>query len=228
MAKPAQRDPSRAALAAAIGEVANAEGDLKAAQDAAEMARDRYWSANRALDEIREAKADAVSAANYAAQFIASVAAGAPCDVAQLESPAAKAAEDEKAAAKAAELWRQTRDSCVAAIVEREETLRRARDRVAVAAREVVRNSDAAAKLMAGLDELQAEVIRRRVALRALVCSDALANRDEINAFLLRKELPGGLGSIEAVEWKFHDEHVAWQRAFEMLTRDADATLPTG
>jgi hypothetical protein len=95
-----------------------------------------------------------------------------------------------------------------------------------VAAREVVRNSDAAAKLMAGLEEMQAEVVSRRVALRFMVFNDLVAEPGTFRAFLENKDLPGGYGAAEWIDWSRHGAHVSWKEAFAKLLQDADAPLP--
>jgi hypothetical protein len=228
MTRQTHRDPSRAALAEAIATASEAQRELQAAEDAALMARDRLWEAKRKLEEIREAKADESSASHFAASFIASVAAGAPCDVLTLEDPATASRANEETAAHEVDVWKRTRESCNAAVPVREENLKRAKRSVEAAARDVIRNSDAATKLMAGLEELQSELVRRRVALRFLVYGDFLAEREAIQSFLRNKDLPGGFGSFEVTEWDRHSAHVAWQQAFEALLHDADAPLPTG
>ncbi len=81
---------------------------------------------------------------------------------------------------------------------------------------------------MDGLEAMQAQLVRRRVALQFLVFKHLVTDPHmaRAQAILSNTALPGGLGSSEFVDWASHAEHVAWKEALEALARDPDALLP--
>jgi hypothetical protein len=49
---------------------------------------------------------------------------------------------------------------------------------------------------------------------------------DRVDRFLRNREIPGGMGSIEHVDWSQHPSSRPWKEAFERLLTDPSAPLP--
>jgi hypothetical protein len=69
-------------------------------------------------------------------------------------------------------------------------------------------------------------LIANRLALRFVSRALAAEQRARIERFLSDRNLPGGLGDGETVDWSRHPVSAAWCAAVETLGRDADAALP--
>jgi hypothetical protein len=216
---PDRRDPARAALATAIALEGGARRDLKVAEDAVELAAERCWRAQSALDEL--SKVVAAPSGALAAEFISSVGAGNPCGTAVLERSGVDARAKMAAAENDVRVWEQTRDECAQVSRSKEAAALQEKSRVERCAREVIANSATAMRLMDDLETRQAEIIARRVALQFIwskALNSELAQSDEERmARLLRQDLSG------------HTQHPArgaWQAAFDALMTDAEAELP--
>jgi hypothetical protein len=212
------RDPARAKLAAAIALEAGAARDLQVAEQAAGLAASRYFEAEDKLEAMR--KAAAVPHVGLADDFIASVASGAPCDAAVLGKSAVEARAKMTAAESEVNVWKQTHEECDLAVRAKEAEVVTAKERVEKAARHVVATS--AEGLLAGLEEMQAEVIERRVALRFVWgkgLNGELSQPDkERIENLLRQDLTG----LES-----HPVYGVWRAAFEELQSNPEAELPS-
>ena len=134
------RDPARVALASAIALEAGARRDLQVAEQAAELAASRYWEAENKLEAMR--KAAVVPHMGLADDFIASVAFGAPCDVAVLGRSAVEATAKMTAAENDVNVWKQTHEECDLAVRAKGAAVAPAKERVEKAARMVIANSE--------------------------------------------------------------------------------------
>ena len=100
---------------------------------------------------------------------------------------------------------------------------------VARAAADVVRSLGAVAQLMDGIEAMQEELTRRRVALKYLQREDLLAEADKerVQKFLRQYILPAGFGCVEYETWDRHPMYRAWKDAREDFMNNPDALLPT-
>jgi hypothetical protein len=79
--------------------------------------------------------------------------------------------------------------------------------------------------------ELQAELVARRVRLRAILSADTGANvlnvneKTAINVLLHDRDLPATYGFAEHVDWNAHAASVRVREAIERLSADADSPL---
>ncbi len=214
------RDPARAALANAIVSDAGARRDLQIAEQAAQLAEERCWAAQSKLDELRK-EPHAPSGA-LADEFIKSVGAGNPCNVAALERSSVESRAKMTAAENDVNVWQQTSEECDLAARQKEDAVAESKERLERAARVVICSADNTAKLVDDLSVLQAEIIEKRSALRFISghgCNGELARplMEQIERVLLHDL--SGLGPT--------DSYRALERAFETLMTDAEAAFPT-
>ncbi len=214
------RDPARVALANAIASESGARRDLQVAEQAAELAAERCWEAQSRIDELR--KVVAAPSGARAAEFIASVGAGNPCNVATLERSSVAAGAQIAAAENDARVWEEPRRECDAAVRAKKADVSNAKERVEKAARVVVANSEMVTRLMDSIEATQAEVVERRVALqfvwgKGLNGELSRPDRDRIER-LLRQDLTGS---------ESHPVHGVWRAAFEELRSNSEAELPS-
>jgi hypothetical protein len=221
------RDPARATLAAAIALEAGARRDLQVAEEAASLAAERCWDAQSRLEAIR--KAPPAPSGSLADSFIASVGAGNPCGTAVLERSSVESRAKLVAAENEAAVWDETRQECEIAVRAKEAAVVTAKERVERAARIVLANSDMAEKLFAGLEEMQAELIWRRVGLRFIIRQSELAGplRERIESFLKQDRLPVAFEYGDNNGWDNHPLHKEWAAAFNELLTNSEAALPT-
>jgi hypothetical protein len=201
----------RNVLRAMIADAETARRNLEDARSAARKAGEYVFDAKQRLAALREDNAKA-----YPEAFISSLASGADVDVLELDRPAAEWRAQIEAAEQELAAWRRAHEAAEAAIQDREKPITMSAFKVDSAAREVIRNSDAVARLTDGLEAMQQEVARRRSALQFLALRGLLPETEKEGvARLLRADF---------------DTHVdnAWQAAFDELKRDADALLPVG
>ncbi len=111
----------------------------------------------------------------------------------------------------------ETRRALAAATSRRRDELPAAERAIEWRAKDVIRASDAAEKLLDGLTELQAEVSRRRAELRTLRRFDLLGDEVEKRWLELLAADVGG-------ERTYHAE-THWRGVLEALSRDADAKV---
>jgi hypothetical protein len=213
------RDPARAKLASAIALHAGAVRDLQIAEQAAALAAERCWRAQAHLDELYRVVAAPSGA--LAADFIASVAAGNPCDTAVLERSSVDARAQIAAAENDVRVWEQTSEECALAVRAKEADVATARDRVERAARAVICNSDNVARLIDELAGLQSRVVSARSVLRFI-------SRHGVNG-----EMEGSLKEqAERLLWRdltgmeTTPESAAWSAAFDELQSNSEAELP--
>ena len=169
------------------------------------------------LDALRKAAAEAPI------DPVAAVLAGSDIDFGKsIRDALAREAELEREI----ESWQEAEKKCEAEIPARRQALQWAECVTQAAAERVVKNTDLASKLMDGLAGLEAEIIRRRVALRHLLFKGMIgdADRAAVNAQLRNNILPGGEGSLLCFE--NHPAELELRDAIETLRRDAGAPLP--
>jgi chromosome segregation ATPase len=215
-----ERSPQREALALAIANVAQAEGDLKVARDAAGKARDRAWAAQDRLDVLREEHQTAP--ANPADAFILAMRENRVAGVAELEGPAKSHQAEEAAIQAEIDALSSTRAAIAAAIPAREKALSDAKSKLAGAVAEVLRSEIDVPTLLAAAEKAEADIVSRRCALitiqSLLPPSDAKA---AVDRFLARKWLlHEGNG-----EYARHPAAQAITAARDALMGDADAAL---
>ncbi len=204
-------NPTRQALAEAIAARTEAEKAVEAAVAAENDALDRRIDARRALDELKQLPQD-----DPAEAYISALASAHDVSVLELQHPASDRAAQQARLEQQMEFLQETREALRRETSRRRDVAERAEFRVGQAALEVVRSSDAAAKLLDGFEELQREVAKRRASLRFLKAHGLLADdAKERVAELLCVDLSGDVRRSNA-----------WVLALEALTRDADAPLP--
>ena len=214
------RDPARSKLASAIALEAGARRDLQVAEQAAELAARRHWDAQSKLEIMR--KEPPAPMGSLATEFISSVGAGNPCNVAVLERSAVDARAQLSSAENDVNVWKQTHEECDLAVRGKRDAVADAKERVEKAARVVVANSEMVTRLVDSLEAMQADVIARRVALR-FIWGKGLngelsgPDKDRIES-LLRQDLTG---------WECHPIHGVWRAAFEELQSNPEAELPS-
>ncbi len=211
------RDDNRAELADAIRREADARQVLTDAEKAIVVACERRWDLRNKLDALRKAAAEAP------ADPVAAVLAGSDIDFGK---PARDARMREAELEREIEGWREAEEKCEAEIPARRQALEWAEYATQAAAQCVVKNTDIASKLMDGLADLEAEIIRRRVALRYLLFKGMIGDADRavVNAHLRNNILPGGEGSLSC--FTGHPAETELRNVIDALKRDADAPLP--
>ena len=91
----------------------------------------------------------------------------------------------------------------------------------------MIRDANPAAALMAGIEDLQIELIRRRLSLRFLVIGELLNDPRPVQEFLDKDGVRSAWDDVEAAAWPGSVLDLEWVRALDALLRDADAPLPT-
>ena len=205
-------DP-RAQLAAAIAAKAEAERAVSASVDAAAHAQQRQWALQRELRELKESAVDAD--ASRASDYIAAVQEGR--DIALLDRPGSDRAQRIE---EELEALRETRALLEAETAARRRDAQRAEYCVEQRVEEVVRASDAAAVLLADLEELQTVVAEKRASLRFLLQRRLLP--DDLDAQARTALCVDASGADRG-----HATAVRWQATLDALGRDASAPLPT-
>jgi type I site-specific restriction endonuclease len=212
MKEATQPHVERSLLRQAIADAETAQHNLADAQSAASKAEDRVYDANHCLAALRESNVTA----GFPEAFISRLASGAEVDVLALDRPAAECRAKIDVAEQELVAWRGVHEAAKTAIQDRERLVPILEHKVAEAARDVIRNSEAVARLMDGLAAMQDDVARRRGALH----------------FLMSKQLlpEGAKESVARILRADFDSHLdtEWQSAFDDLKRDADAPLPIG
>lgn len=228
MGKASKRDRHRAALAAAIGKLTAAERDLQVAIDAKSAASDRQDEAQERLEALRNPGEDGEGQPDLGAVFAASVRAGAPCDATVLERPAAKRKEAIERAERDVDIWTKTYEACKSAIPAKQLAVDDRNRAVQRAAADVVQNAGVTEGVLAGLADLEAQVVERRLVLHFLQSRDLIADKDKasVKRALAQTDLPGDAYAASFTNWRQHPAFITLARAFEELKRDADAPLP--
>lgn len=200
----------RNVLRAAIADAETARLNLDDARSAARKAEDHVYDAKQRLAALREDS----TGVDLPDNFISRLAGG---DVGVLElAPGAECRARVDAAEQEAAVWRNVHEAATALVNDLERRLPILQHKVADAGRDVVRHSEAAARLMDGLAEMQVEVGRRRGALQFLLSKQLVADTaKESVARILRADFDS-------------DPAIAWQSGLDALMRDADAVLPIG
>jgi cell division septum initiation protein DivIVA len=214
---PPPRDDNRAELAEAIRREADAKRLLADAEKAVVVACERRWDLRDKLDALRKAVAEAPI------DPVAAVLAGSDFEFGKPARDARmRAAELEREI----ESWKDAEQKCEAEIPARRQALEWAEYATQAAAQRVVKNTNIASKLMDGLADLEAEIIRRRVALRYLLFKGMIgdADRAAINSHLRNNILPGGDGSLSC--FTDHPAETELRNTIDALKRDAGAPLP--
>lgn len=94
------------------------------------------------------------------------------------------------------------------------------------AARRVIREAGPAAALMDGIEDLQTELIRRRLSLRFLVIGELVNDPKRVQDFLDKDGVRKAWDDVEAAAWEGEAFDLEWVRTFDALLGDADAPLP--
>jgi hypothetical protein len=197
-------------LRQAIADAETARRNLDDAHSAARKAEDHVYDAKQRLAALHEENANA----GYPEVFLSRLASGAEVDVLALDRPAAESRSRIDTAEQELVAWRNVYEAAKTAIQDRERHVPILGHKVADAAREVIRNSEAVARLMDGLAAMQDEVGRRRAALQFLALKRLLPEAEkESVARILRADFDS-----------YADN--AWPAALDALMRDADAVLP--
>jgi len=213
---PPPRNPSRVALAAAIAHRDGAERELAVAREAVRQARGKRFKAQDRLDTLRAAREEDAAAQSLGAVFIASIAAGEACGLADLEPASTRRDEDDLE--HEIETWTQTQAACEATVKAVESSLPMANFYVGEAAREAVKASGVVPSLLDGLAALHDELDKRLSVLAYLRFKNVIPEVDMAPA-LAAVRRPVLLGD-------YHPICEAWTTVFKTLERDADAELP--
>jgi hypothetical protein len=201
--QPHERD----ALRQAIADAETARRNLADARSAASKAEDRVYDAKHRLAALREGSANA----GIPEAFLSRLADDNELDVLELDRPAAECRAKIEGLEQELVTWRNVCEAAKTAIQDRERHVPILEHKVADAARDVIRNSDAVARLMDGLAALQDDVARRRGALQFLMLKQLLPEAAKADvARILRADLDS-----------YTDN--AWPAALDALMRDADA-----
>lgn len=219
----AARDPHRAALAVVLGNVAEAEEDLRQATEALDLAKRRVWQAEEVLEAARDAEAAAVDPE----AFIASVAAGRPLEVRDLGG--ARKRSEVEAAERAVVAWRQTQEACQDAIAAKQQAVTSARFRIDEARKEVAHNAIPVADLLDGIEDLRGELINRLAALSILAWNRGVpvADAERVAALLSDYTSPYPTKSFRPAGWEQIPAVAAINRFIDALGSDPDAPPPT-
>jgi hypothetical protein len=219
-------DPARAALAKAIAEGGAAERNVGAAREAVTRAHANVDDATVRLEAARSEAARAKNAQTERA--VTAAKAGTPLtpDRATRE---ARARETE--ATDDVEAFQNALSICETALTEAEGERERAAKSTARAAAFVM--SGAVERLLRETDELQTQVVNRRIILHHLA---TVVGTDEHG-----RELPGIEGKHKDIDdflatpfllreqygaWKNHEALIPWRDAYEGLLRDPSHALP--
>jgi hypothetical protein len=218
---------SRRKLAVAIAKLDAAERDLQVAVDAKYAASEKQDEAQERLDALRN-PSDGDEQPELGAVFAASLRAGAPCDAAVLERPMLERRDAIEAAQRDVDIWTKTYESCKAIIPAKQSAIDNKRRAVDQASIEVVRNAGVIEPLLAGLAELEAQLLERRLVLYFLESRDLIPEKDKRAVMRAQEltELPGSAYGVSRTKWREHPTFIALLNAFEALKRDANAPLP--
>jgi type I site-specific restriction endonuclease len=200
----------RSLLRQAISDAETARLNLEDARSAARKAEDHVFDTKHRLGELHEDNANV----GYPEAFISKLAEDCEVDVLALDRPGAECRSRIDTAEQELAAWRRVHEAAKAAVNDRERHVPILEHKVADAARDVVRNSEAVARLMDGLEAMQDEVARRRGALQFLTLKGLLPET--------QKE---GVARLLRADFDSHHDN-AWRAAFDELKRDADALLP--
>jgi hypothetical protein len=219
--EPAQLTANRAALKAAIAAAAAAAAAEDRAKTGVVRARDLLRMVERNLKSASAAVA-AVQA-EQSARMLEAISAGSPPPP---YNPAVQNARiQERAAGDEIKAAEAVLDVAEAAVAEPEQAAKKARERVLAAAAVVL--ATPALRLLEEAKAVQADLIKRRVALRYLVRNlDVTPAIHEVREFLrYNTDLPG-FGSVEFEDWNKHQANAPWKDAHDALTRISDTPLP--
>jgi hypothetical protein len=224
------RDPARAKLAAAIAVETGAARGLQVAEQALEHAERGCWQAQSALDELRRAPIEPSS--SFANQLAALIASGKACnDVNIFERPRDDAHARIAKAEKEIMVWQEAISECEVAVRDKRADVATAKARVERAAREIIADPDVVARLLEAVEEMTAEVINRRVALRYILFNGlkgelSASDREKIEELFRTDRLPAGFRSVYNAGWEMHAVHRTWEAAFQKLMEDSTVGLP--
>jgi hypothetical protein len=216
----APKPDARLALKAAIAAAAKAERAIENNSKAIERAKEL---AGKAAGSFEQAQADVAKAKDMDAASMAKAArTGAPPAASMMRDArlAEQAAEDELMAARAGVQKLEQRQPDV----EREHQA--AQRNVAVAVDAVIRREMDVKRLLEEAERVTAELIERRLTLRALISAHLVTGEEEKTALrVLHAEMPGPLGSIEYVDWRAHPAALRFAELRKALSADADAPI---
>jgi chromosome segregation ATPase len=220
-----ERAAARQQLADAIAGVDDARARLAQARAAVESGWDRMITAGNRLDALK-AELPQLSSALPADAVLSALTHGSNTET---RSPRAVAESEIAALEGSREQLRRAIETGEREVEARKRAVDDARLRAHRAAVGVLKASGAPERLMSGLEALQEQVVRRRVALRFLAAFKAIP-QDEVAAvealLSANRELPGLPMQSGDVDWRGHPTHADWYRALALLERDADARLP--
>jgi hypothetical protein len=224
---PVERSSARQALGDAIAAVAVTRERLEEAKRAASAGLERSLELQRQIDALTEraafGKGQAASAGDDAIRVLLR---GDSFETGP--SPVEQARHELDALQSQLDALRRARQVADNEIGRRKEALGLAEMRVRRTAAGVLRDSGAAARLLAGLADLERQVVERRLGLRFVLAQDAVPDGDRaaVQALLERNALPTVPAQGDFYRWDCHPSHVAWAEAMKGLQSDPDAPLP--
>jgi hypothetical protein len=221
----AERAAARQALANAINGVDTARARLSEAKRAAEVATDRAIELRKRVDALAERVSSAKSNAS-ADSVIAALLRGddmhaerSPTEIAQAELDALQGR---------LESVRRARQIAEDEVVRRKSEVGLAEMRVKRMAAAVLRASGATERLLAGLIDLERQVVERRLGLAVLLRHDGvpLAEKASVERVLDGYALPTRAASSDPSGWGRDPTMIAWADTLKALATDPDARLP--
>jgi hypothetical protein len=210
--KKVERSPARVALAESIDELRALEAQIATA----ESARRVTWAAiTRAEEALEEFRRDKPFLESTGARLVEALAGGDEFSVAEIVRTDDREAR-ERELQKDINTWIAARDEIRQQIGELDRKREWAESKIKDRAKAVVCEAGVIAALRDGLDELQAEVARRRRALR--FASECFPPGDHGN-------IPTYLATTGEALTKYRGS-AEWDSAFRALCENPDATLP--
>lgn len=221
-----ERATARQQLADAINAVAEARQRHAEAKRAAEAGMDRAIDLNNKIDALKERLSFMKSSAGAADGVVAALLRG--DDLQAERSPAEKARHEINALQVELDAVRQARQTAEGEIENRKSAIGLAEMRVRRMVGGVLRASGATERLMAGLLDLEREVIRRRLGLAFLLRNEGVpvSLQAEVGRLLDGSQLPSRSAASAHSDWARDPTTTAWADALKALASDPDARLP--
>jgi chromosome segregation ATPase len=220
------RAAAREQLATAINAVDEARARLAEAKRAVDLADDRCIDLRNKIDAQKERLVFMKANAGAADSVVAALARG---ELLEMErSPVERAQEEIDALEHELDAVRQARQTAQDEIEKRKSAVGLAEMRTRRMATAVLRVSGAAEQLLAGLIDLERQVVERRLGLRFLLAQGAIPESEKaaVERLLDASALPTSAARGDFFDWDRHPTTIAWAVALKDLQRDPDARLP--